>query len=132
MTIEKVNSKNIKNNQKDIVDINSKVDNVLDKSNLEKKLENQDVPPSFDTPLPPTSTDTSADTSTKKKVTFNENVQTKIIENISNPTLTLNDLISVLNVLEVCSKRGAFLANELKDVGTLYNRIENFVKNAKK
>ena len=41
--------------------------------------------------------------------------------------LTLNDLAVVLQVIDVCSKRGAFEGNELKDVGTLRNRIAEYV-----
>jgi len=47
------------------------------------------------------------------------------------PTLSdeinLNDLAVVLQVIDVCSKRGAFEGNELKDVGTLRERIAKFV-----
>tara|TARA_A100001515_G_scaffold141870_1_gene139528 strand:+ start:1152 stop:1418 length:267 start_codon:yes stop_codon:yes gene_type:complete len=41
--------------------------------------------------------------------------------------LNLNDLAVVLQVIDVCSKRGAFEGNELKDVGTLRNRIADYV-----
>jgi hypothetical protein len=41
--------------------------------------------------------------------------------------LTLNDLAVVLQIIDVCSKRGAFEGNELKDVGTLRNRIALYV-----
>tara|TARA_R110002153_G_scaffold89582_2_gene219190 strand:+ start:4233 stop:4496 length:264 start_codon:yes stop_codon:yes gene_type:complete len=41
--------------------------------------------------------------------------------------LNLNDLAVVLQVIDVCSKRGAFEGNELKDVGTLRNRIAAYV-----
>jgi|TARA_E500000318_G_scaffold110317_1_gene125407 hypothetical protein len=41
--------------------------------------------------------------------------------------LNLNDLAVVLQVIDVCSKRGAFEGNELKDVGTLRERISNYV-----
>ena len=39
----------------------------------------------------------------------------------------LNDLAVVLQIIDVCSKRGAFEGNELKDVGTLRERIATFV-----
>tara|TARA_Y100000310_G_C20704089_1_gene833137 strand:+ start:24857 stop:25102 length:246 start_codon:yes stop_codon:yes gene_type:complete len=38
-------------------------------------------------------------------------------------TLTLNDLKSVCNIIQACSKRGAFEAQELKVVGELYERV---------
>lgn len=41
--------------------------------------------------------------------------------------INLNDLAVVLQIIDVCSKRGAFEGNELKDVGTLRERIAAFV-----
>jgi|TARA_X000001382_G_scaffold100279_1_gene74814 hypothetical protein len=41
--------------------------------------------------------------------------------------INLNDLAVVLQIIDVCSKRGAFEGNELKDVGTLRERIATFV-----
>jgi hypothetical protein len=44
------------------------------------------------------------------------------------PALGLNDLSSILTIIEVCSTRGAFRAEELAVVGTLFNKIQAFVK----
>jgi hypothetical protein len=44
------------------------------------------------------------------------------------PALGLNDLSSMLTIIEVCSSRGAFRAEELAVVGTLFNKIQAFVK----
>jgi hypothetical protein len=44
------------------------------------------------------------------------------------PALGLNDLSSMLTIIEVCSTRGAFRAEELAVVGTLFNKIQAFVK----
>lgn len=41
--------------------------------------------------------------------------------------INVNDLAVVLQVIDVCSKRGAFEGNELKDVGTLRERIAAFL-----
>ena len=37
---------------------------------------------------------------------------------------TQNDLINMMSVLEVCTKRGAFLAEELSGVGQLYDKLK--------
>ena len=37
---------------------------------------------------------------------------------------THNDLINMMSVLEVCTKRGAFLAEELSGVGQLYDKLK--------
>ena len=56
--------------------------------------------------------------------------ETETQEEVGVPTpaeINLNDLAVVLQVIDVCSKRGAFEGNELKDVGTLRERISNYV-----
>lgn len=40
--------------------------------------------------------------------------------------ITINDIVQFKNIIEVCTKRGAFQANELETVGSLYNRIKLF------
>lgn len=41
--------------------------------------------------------------------------------------LTLNDLKVVISIIETCSERGAFRAEEMVAVGTTYNKIVAFV-----
>ena len=41
--------------------------------------------------------------------------------------LTLQDLQAVVNVIQVCSTRGAFKAEELSGVGALFNKIVMFL-----
>ena len=56
--------------------------------------------------------------------------ETETQEEVGVPTpaeINLNDLAVVLQIIDVCSKRGAFEGNELKDVGTLRERISAFV-----
>jgi hypothetical protein len=43
------------------------------------------------------------------------------------PTLNLQELASMANIIDICSQRGAFKANELKQVGELYEKIVTFV-----
>jgi hypothetical protein len=57
------------------------------------------------------------------------NTETAAPETVTQPpALGLNDLSSMLTIIEVCSTRGAFRAEELAVVGTLFNKIQAFVK----
>lgn len=44
------------------------------------------------------------------------------------PTLDLQDLAMVLNLLNAAIKRGAYEPNELAKVGTTYDKLEAFLK----
>jgi len=44
--------------------------------------------------------------------------------------LNINDLATMANVIEICTQRGAFRANELKPIGELFDKISTFVKAA--
>jgi hypothetical protein len=44
------------------------------------------------------------------------------------PQFSVNDLFVVRSIIDVCSKRGAFQANELKTVGELYEKLDAFLK----
>ena len=46
------------------------------------------------------------------------------------PTLTLQDLTLMVQVLQVGTKRGAWKAGELSSVGVLYDRLTNFLNSA--
>lgn len=46
------------------------------------------------------------------------------------PNLNINDLATMANVIDICTQRGAFRANELKPVGELFEKISAFVKAA--
>jgi hypothetical protein len=41
--------------------------------------------------------------------------------------LTVNDLIVIKNVFDVCSQRGAFKAEEFQTVGQVYTKLSNFL-----
>ena len=47
---------------------------------------------------------------------------------MENVTLTINDLATLRNVIDLASARGAFRANELSEVGDVYNRLNQFVE----
>lgn len=44
------------------------------------------------------------------------------------PNLTLQDLTVVAQMIQVLNQRGAFRAEELVQVGSLYNKIVNFLE----
>jgi hypothetical protein len=44
------------------------------------------------------------------------------------PSLTLQDLILVAQIIQLTSQRGAFKAEELADVGGLYNKLIAFLQ----
>ena len=44
------------------------------------------------------------------------------------PSLTLQDLILVAQIIQLTSQRGAFKAEELQNVGTLYNKLVAFLQ----
>ena len=44
------------------------------------------------------------------------------------PSVTLNDFVVMIKVIDTCSKRGAFEGPELKDVGILRDRLAEFVR----
>jgi hypothetical protein len=44
------------------------------------------------------------------------------------PQLNLNDFVTVVNLIDVCTERGAFKGNELLTVGTIRERFSAFVK----
>lgn len=51
------------------------------------------------------------------------------VENAENQEvgLSVNDLAVMVNVIDACSKRGAFKPTEMETVGALYTKIVNFL-----
>ncbi len=43
-------------------------------------------------------------------------------------SITVQDLDSLRNIIDLASTRGAFRANEMADVGLLYNKLSNFLE----
>lgn len=43
------------------------------------------------------------------------------------PDLTVNDLQALKTIIDVCTQRGAFRANELASVGSVFNRLTAFL-----
>ena len=44
------------------------------------------------------------------------------------PDLTIVDLQNIRSIIDVASRRGAFAATELTAVGTVFNRLDAFLK----
>jgi len=42
--------------------------------------------------------------------------------------ITINDMIVLKNMVEICSARGAFKADEMSTVGGVYNKLADFIK----
>lgn len=63
-----------------------------------------------------------------------ENKQVESVNNTSaevssdNVNITLNDLLLVRNIINVASRRGAFSAEEFSTIGTVYNKVDGFLK----
>jgi hypothetical protein len=49
-------------------------------------------------------------------------------EETINNVINLSDLALVVQIIDACTKRGAFEGNELVTVGQLRNKVEAFVK----
>jgi len=52
------------------------------------------------------------------------------VEPLQSPTvgLTLQDLVTVAQIIQLSSQRGAFRAEELADIGALYNKLVAFLE----
>ena len=47
---------------------------------------------------------------------------------MENLTLTITDLVTLRNIVDLASTRGAFRGNELREVGEVYDRLNQFVE----
>jgi hypothetical protein len=43
--------------------------------------------------------------------------------------MKINDFVTMVNLIDICTERGAFKGNELLTVGTLRETLAEFVKN---
>ena len=50
------------------------------------------------------------------------------MEEKNEPSITVNDLNLALQVIDICSERGAFKGNELKDIGILRGKLYDFIE----
>jgi hypothetical protein len=49
-------------------------------------------------------------------------------ENTADTNITLQDMVTIVNIIDVCSERGAFKGNELLAVGKTREKIAAFLK----
>lgn len=54
-----------------------------------------------------------------------DNKTTEVSETDS---ITLNDLVVMRNIIHIASRRGAFSAEEFSDIGSVYNKVDKFLK----
>jgi hypothetical protein len=45
-------------------------------------------------------------------------------------TLTINDLESIKNIIDLACRRGAFAGEEARQIGTYYEKLDGFIKAA--
>ena len=50
------------------------------------------------------------------------------MEETQTPSLNINDLLSVVKIIDACSERGAFKGNEMASVGAVRERIAEFAE----
>ncbi len=58
---------------------------------------------------------------------MSETQETVAPEQVDQPSVTVNDLVNIYNIIDLASKRGAFQANELSSVGAVANKVKTFV-----
>ena len=49
------------------------------------------------------------------------------MENNTTPSITLDDLITLKNLIDVSCSRGAFKADEMSSVGEVYDKLTGFL-----
>tara|TARA_B000000475_G_C15818972_1_gene374906 strand:+ start:300 stop:545 length:246 start_codon:yes stop_codon:yes gene_type:complete len=62
-------------------------------------------------------------------------MESKKIENMNNEMdnskengITLNDIIILKNLVNISARRGAFSVEEFKEIGEIYEKVDNFCK----
>lgn len=45
-------------------------------------------------------------------------------------TITINDLATIRNIIDLACKRGAFGAAEIKEVSVIYEKVDTYIKQA--
>ena len=46
------------------------------------------------------------------------------------PSMTINDIAFLVQIVEIVAQRGAFKADELSTVGAVYDKVKAFIANA--
>ncbi len=66
-------------------------------------------------------------TEKKEKPTAPEQATAKPEEAVDPMALSIGDLKGLSTIIDVASSRGAFRANEMASIGTLYNKLQTFL-----
>jgi len=61
---------------------------------------------------------------------MNDTVSNEVAADELPPNLTLQDLILVAQIIQLTTQRGAFRAEELQNIGALYNKLIAFLESA--
>lgn len=72
-------------------------------------------------------TQTKKEEAVTESATPQENTLNETAETTETPQLTISDLQMIRNIIDVSSQRGAFKANEMAQVGTVYNKLDGFL-----
>jgi hypothetical protein len=56
--------------------------------------------------------------------------QTDVNEPAAPPSLTVQDLVTVAQILQLAAQRGTFKMEEFTDVGSLYNKLVTFLQHS--
>lgn len=51
-----------------------------------------------------------------------------MMENNKENGITLNDIIILKNLVNISARRGAFSVEEFKEIGEIYEKVDNFCK----
>ena len=49
------------------------------------------------------------------------------MENNTTPQITIDDLVTIKNLIDVACSRGSFRADEMTSVGTVYDKLTGFL-----
>lgn len=55
-----------------------------------------------------------------------------MVENSKGNGITLNDIIILKNLVNISARRGAFSVEEFKEIGEIYEKVDNFCKEQSK
>ena len=61
-----------------------------------------------------------------ENITENTNENTNKDNSVNG--ITLNDLVKLRNIINIASRRGAFSADEFKEIGEVYTQLDGFLK----
>ena len=54
--------------------------------------------------------------------------ESSMMENNKENGITLNDIIILKNLVNISARRGAFSVEEFKEIGEIYEKVDNFCK----